>query len=124
MPPSLSAAVPILRSFDETKAKDFYLGYLGFELGFERRFAPDMPLDFEISCGDCVLHISEHHGDATPGARIRIEVPDLGAYHAEITASGHPNARPGMCDQPWGNREMNIADPFGNTMTFWKPVKT
>lgn len=122
MPPRLSSAVPILRSFDETAAKDFYLRFLGFDLGFEHRFGPDMPLYFEISSGDCILHISEHYGDATPGARIRIQVPDLSAYHAEITGRGHPNARPGLCDQPWGNREMDIKDPFGNTLTFWQPI--
>ncbi len=67
----MSAAVPVLRSFDEAKAKDFCLRYLGFELGFEHRFAPDMPLYFEIRAGDCVLHISEHHGDATPAVHSR-----------------------------------------------------
>jgi hypothetical protein len=27
-------AIPILRIFDETKAREFYLGYLGFEVDF------------------------------------------------------------------------------------------
>ena len=30
---------PILRIFDESKAKEFYLGFLGFKLDWEHRFA-------------------------------------------------------------------------------------
>ena len=117
----LSAAVPILRSFDEAEAKDFYLRFLGFEQGFEHRFEPGTPLYMEIKRDGCVLHISEHHGDATPGARVRIELVDVDGYHAEISERGHARLRPGLCDQPWGNRELNIKDPFGNTLTFWQP---
>jgi len=40
----LAKAVPILRIFDEAKAKEFYLDFLGFSLGWEHRFEPDAPL--------------------------------------------------------------------------------
>ncbi len=117
----LSAAVPILRSFNEAEAKDFYLRYLGFSVVFEHRFEKDLPLYMEIIRDDCILHVSEHHGDATPGARIRIQFPNVDALQSEISARGHSRLRPGICNQPWGNRELNIKDPFGNTLTFWQP---
>ncbi|MFT5274628.1 MAG: hypothetical protein ACI9J2_001158 [Saprospiraceae bacterium] len=41
---NMKRPIPILRSFDDKKAKDFYIDFLGFELFFEPRFAPDMPL--------------------------------------------------------------------------------
>ena len=36
--------IPILRNFDEAKAREFYLGYLGFQVDWEHRFEPGMPL--------------------------------------------------------------------------------
>ena len=115
-----SPAVPILRSFDEAQARDFYLRYLGFEVVFEHRFAPDMPLYMGIRIGDCELHLSEHHGDATPGGAVRIGVQDIDALHAALTERGHPRLRPGVQDQPWGTREINLKDPFGNRIIFWQ----
>lgn len=38
--PRLSPAIPILRIFDQAKAREFYLGFLGFEPEFEHRFGP------------------------------------------------------------------------------------
>lgn len=113
-------AVPILRSFDEAQARDFYLRYLGFELVFEHRFAPDMPLYMGLRRGGCELHVSEHHGDATPGSAVRIEVADVDAYLAEHAARGHPRLRPCAGDQPWGSREVTLTDPFGNRVIFWQ----
>jgi extradiol dioxygenase family protein len=62
--------VPILRVFDVAKAKEFYLDYLG-----------------------CVLHLSEHYGDVTPGAA------------------------------PWNARVMQFTDPFGNRLRFNEDLK-
>ena len=31
---------PIFRSFDEAKAREFYIDFLGFEVTFEHRFEP------------------------------------------------------------------------------------
>ncbi len=120
----LSPAVPILRSFNELEAKDFYIRYLGFQVEFEHRFDPDAPLYMGIRRDGCVIHISEHHGDATPGARVRIEVPDVNRLLAEISERGHPRLRPGIFDQTWGDRELMITDPFGNTLVFWQPLNS
>ncbi len=117
---SFAPAVPILRSFDEAQARDFYLRYLGFEVVFEHRFSDGMPLYMGVRRGACELHLSEHHGDATPGSAVRIEVPDVDGFHAEIEARGHPRLRPGIQDQSWGAREILLTDPFGNRIVFWQ----
>ena len=70
----LRRTTPILRSFDEAKARAFYLDFLGFKVVFEHRFHAGAPLYMGIARGDCHLHLSEHHGDATPGSSMRIEV--------------------------------------------------
>lgn len=116
----LGTPTPILRSFDEARAKAFYLDFLGFELLFEHRFAPDLPLYMAMRHGDCEIHVSEHYGDAAPGSAIRIPVDDVAAYAARLRAKDFGNARPGEpARMPWGSREITIQDPAGNRLTFY-----
>ncbi len=119
---NLSKITPILRSFDEAKAKEFYVDFLGFKVDFEHRFADDLPLYMGISKGDCVIHLSEHHGDCSPGSAIRIETENVDAYQQELIAKQYKYARPGVENQPWGSREMSISDPFGNRLTFSQTI--
>ncbi len=115
---SMHPVVPVLRIFDETKAREFNLDFLGFAVRFEHRFAPDLPLYMGIKRDACELHLSEHHGDATPGSGVRIEVHDIDALHAEMTARAYRYARPGIEPKPWGTREITVTDPFGNRLMF------
>ena len=109
---------PILRIFDEQKAREFYVGFLGFTVDWEHRFAPDAPLYMQVSRGECVLHLSEHYGDCSPGAAMRIDTVDLDGYHAELATKEYKYARPGIELMPWGTRDMSVKDPFGNRLTF------
>lgn len=113
-----NAPIPIFRSFDEAKAREFYVDFLGFEVLFEHRFEPDTPLYLSLKFGDCELHVSEHFGDATPGSSVRIPMQDVAGYCATLNAKSYRHARPGFEDQPWGWRDMTINDPFGNRMIF------
>ena len=110
--------VPTLRIFDSAKAREFYIEFLGFKVDFEHRFEPDLPLFMQISLGEIILYLSEHHGDCSPGAKIVIETTDLAAYHADLSAKKYGYARPGLVDQPWGATSMTIADPFFNRIEF------
>lgn len=116
------APTPILRSFDETRTKAFYLDFLGFELVFEHRFEAGLPLYMAVRRGDCELHLSEHYGDATPGGAVRIPVDDVSVYMAVLRAKRFGNARPGEPQEmPWGSLEITIADPSSNRLTFYTP---
>ncbi len=75
----LQAATPILRIFDEAKAREFYLDFLGFRLDWQHRFDDHAPLYMQVSKEACVLHLSEHHGDCCPGAALRIATDDVAA---------------------------------------------
>ena len=114
---SLGRTTPILRIFDETKAREFYVDFLGFHVDSEHRFEPDLPLYLQISRDGCVLHLSEHHGDGSPGAAVRIHAENLDALHAELAAKRYKFARPGIRQMPWG-RDMSVTDPFGNRLIF------
>ena len=116
-PAKLGRTIPILRIFDEAKAREFYVDFLGFAVDWEHRFAPDLPLYMQVSRDGCVLHLSEHHGDATPGAALRIDTAELEAFHQEITAKAYKYARPQIEAMPWG-RDLSVRDPFGNRLTF------
>ena len=117
------APIPILRIFDEDKAKEFYVDWLGFHVDWQHRFAPGMPLYQQVSLSACVLHLSEHHGDSTPGSAVRIRCDELEAYHQELTAKKYKYARPGLQDQEWGTREMTVGDGFGNKITFYRELR-
>jgi catechol 2,3-dioxygenase-like lactoylglutathione lyase family enzyme len=116
----LASPIPILRIFDEAKAREFYVDFLGFRVDWEHRFAPDLPLYLQVSRDACVLHLSEHHGDATPGSSLRVRVDDVDALHAELAARQYRYARPGIEAQPWG-RDLSVQDPFGNRLVFSQP---
>jgi uncharacterized glyoxalase superfamily protein PhnB len=115
---------PILRIFDEAKAREFYVEFLGFRVDWEHRFEPGLPLYMQVSKDQCVLHLSEHHGDGNPGAAMRIETSDLDAFHAELASKHYKYARPGIEDMPWGTRDMSVKDPFGNRLTFTTAIST
>ena len=115
-------AIPILRIFDEAKAREFYLGYLGFNVDFEHRFANDFPLYMQVSRDGCALHLSEHHGDSAPGAHLRIETSDVAALHLELTGKQYNYSSPSLVATSWNTRELTVPDPFGNRITFWQPV--
>ncbi|MAW87932.1 MAG: glyoxalase/bleomycin resistance/extradiol dioxygenase family protein [Phyllobacteriaceae bacterium] len=119
----LAAPVPILRIFDEARARGFYCSYLGFEVVFEHRFEPGLPLYMEVRRDQSVLHLSEHHGDASPGAHIRMSVRDLDALLHDLLAKDYRHLRPGIIAQPWGMREMTLTDPFANRLTFCETMQ-
>ena len=115
---TFAPATPILRIFDEARAREFYVGFLGFKIDWEHRFEPGLPLYLQVSRGGCVLHLSEHHGDCSPGAAMRIETADLDGFLAELLAKAYKFARPGIEETPWGSRDLSVKDPFGNRLTF------
>ena len=119
---TLSHTTPILRSFDETLAREFYLDFLGFKVVFEHRFHDGAPLYMGVVRDACSLHLSEHHGDATPGASMRIQVTDVDALCAELRAKEYAHARPQAQDMPWGTRDFTVTDPFGNRLTFTSAI--
>ena len=121
---SFRNTTPILRIFDEVKAREFYVDFLGFTVDWEHRFGEALPLYMQISKDDCVLHLSEHHGDCCPGAAMRIETNELEAFQKSLVAKRYKNARPGIEKMPWGSKDMSVFDPFGNRLTFTNAINT
>jgi uncharacterized glyoxalase superfamily protein PhnB len=69
-----------------------------------------------------VLHLSEHHGDCTPGSALRIETDELETFQAQLLAKQYPFARPQIQAMPWGSQDMAVVDPFGNRLVFTNAI--
>ena len=109
---------PLLRIFDVDKATEFYVDFLGFGIDWTHSFGENFPLYLQVSRNECVLHLTEHHGDCSPGTALRIETAQLDDFHAELTAKNYRYMKPGIEDTPWGSREMTVHDPFANRLVF------
>jgi catechol 2,3-dioxygenase-like lactoylglutathione lyase family enzyme len=113
--------LPILRFFSEAEAKRFYVDYLGMQVDWEHRFEPGMPLYLQVSRDALVLHLSEHHGDGTPGTHVLINMTGIEELHAELcerTGTGGNN--PGLDTDELGTW-ITVHDPFGNVLKFRQP---
>ncbi len=114
-------ARPIFRIYDYKRAVEFYIDWLGFKIESEHTFDENSPLYIIISLGDLQIHLSEHHGDCSPGARIHIEnFPGLKEYHKNLLAKNYKYNRPGIEKAFWNQKItcMEVIDPFGNRLTF------
>jgi catechol 2,3-dioxygenase-like lactoylglutathione lyase family enzyme len=116
-------AVPIFRMFSLDKAREFYLDFLGFKIDWEARFTPDSPLYMQISRDGLVIHLSEHHGDATPGSRTFVQMTGVRALHGELNEKKYRYNHPGLQEQEWGMTELTVTDPFNNRITFGEPTE-
>ena len=110
-------AIPIMRIFDIAKTREFYCDFLGFEVTMEHRFEPELPLYMAVERAGLVLHLSEHHGDASPGSTVFIWMDAIRDFQAELDSKKYSYGRPGLVRQPWGE-QLEVYDPFGNRLRF------
>jgi len=116
--------IPVFRIFDYEKAIEFYVEWLGFTVNFEHRFEENMPVYLEIQNGDFYLHLSEHHGDSTPGSSVFVWCDGVADYHLEIMAKNYKFNRPGLEETFYGALSFNVIDPFGNRISFNEKINS
>lgn len=114
---SFTPPVPIFRIFDEAKAREFYLGWLGMTVDFEHRFHDGAPLYCQVSLGALKFHLSEHSGDASPGSTALVYMEGVEAWQKSLVAKSYKYNRPGLERQDWG-LECTVIDPFRNQIRF------
>jgi uncharacterized glyoxalase superfamily protein PhnB len=61
------------------------------------------------------LHVSSFSGEGISGGVVYLLVDDVDVLHAELVAKG-VSIDTGPIDQDWGNREMYVKDPDGNSI--------
>jgi catechol 2,3-dioxygenase-like lactoylglutathione lyase family enzyme len=114
--PAAFHAIPIFRIFDVAKAKEFYVGFLGFRVDWEHRFDETAPLYMQVSRDGLVLHLSEHSGDGTPGTVVYVTAHGVADLHRELLDKPYKYLRPGLEEGHAGGASMCLLDPFGNTL--------
>ncbi|WP_370897827.1 glyoxalase superfamily protein [Chryseobacterium gossypii] len=110
--------IPILRIFDYQKTVEFYIDWLGFEIVWEHRFEDNAPVYIEVRKDGIVLHLSEHHGDGTPGIRVFIWGEGIPEYHKELINREYRYNRPGLEKTFYNAVAFTVDDPFGNKIIF------
>ena len=112
-------AIPVLHVRSAARAEKFYCQQLGFEQTFAYRFddaQPD-PCYMGLTRDGARLHVSSFPGDGVAGGVVFLVVEDVDELHEEFKAKGVTiNLEP--TDQSWGNREMYVHDPDGNSLRF------
>lgn len=110
--------IPILRIFDYQKTIEFYVDWLGFEITFEHRFEENTPVYIEVKKDNIIFHLSEHHGDSTPGSSVFIWGEGVVDYHKELIDKKYKYNRPGLEKTFYDAVSFTVNDPFGNKIVF------
>ena len=121
--PDFKRTIPILRIFSIEKATEFYVDFLGFKIDWEHRFGDNFPIYMQVSRGNLLLHLSEHHGDASPGSTVFVWMRGIAAFHAELMATHYRYNKPGLEEAVWDGKLVEVSDPFGNRIRFSEPNK-
>ncbi len=121
----MATVIPILRIFDYPKTIEFYIDWLGFNIDWEDR-QDNAPVYMQVSKEGIVLHLSEHYGDSSPGARVLIDnFMRIHELHENLLAQDYKYMRPGIAPAHWSDHvlQMELVDPFGNRLTFTGQLK-
>lgn len=123
MPIAFEKTIPILRIFDVEKAKEFYVGFLGFTVDWEHHFDETSPAYIQVSRAGLTLHLSEHVGDCCPGSTVFVWMTGIDEFHREITAKNYKYLRPGLETTFYDSKCVEVIDPFGNRIRFNEDLK-
>jgi catechol 2,3-dioxygenase-like lactoylglutathione lyase family enzyme len=115
-------AVPIFRIFSLDKAREFYVDFLGFKVDWEYCFEPGTPVYMQVSRNGLLIHLSEHHGDGTPGSTAFVHTTGVRELQRELIDKRYRHMRPGIEEQEWGMTTVTVIDPFNNRITFGEPT--
>ena len=101
----MEALVPIFRVAGSEAASRSY-ARLGSRLDRKHQFGTDMPFYAFLSRGNLQLHLSEHTGDARPGALVYFYVQAIEpiAHESGAEIEEQPWSREGCLSAPDSNR--------------------
>ena len=111
-------AIPVLHVSSSASAEEFYCDRLGFTRDFAYRpFGGADPCYMGLTRDNVEVHVSSFSGDGVAGGVVFLGVEDVDALYRELKAAGIViDLEP--TDQSWGNREMYVQDPDGNSIRF------
>lgn len=111
----LRGLVPFLRVRDAEAAAAWY-ARLGFAVEWRHRFEPHLPLFISIVRPELrwQLFLSEHEGDARPGALVYLYTDQVEPIASEFGVEAER--------APYGLLELELVDPDGNRLRVGAPL--
>jgi len=112
-------AIPVFHVAASAAAEAFYCGGLGFRREFAYRPHADRtdPCYLGLVRDQLRLHLSSFAEDGVAGGVAFLLVDDVDDLYRELIGRGvRIDLSP--TDQTWGNREMYVTDPDGNSLRF------
>ena len=112
------SAIPVLHVSSSAAAEQFYCDSLGFHREFAYRpFGGIDPCYMGLARDQARLHVSSFSGDGVCGGVVYLLVDDVDRLHEELLRK-NVSIDTGPINQDWGNREMYVKDPDGNSIRF------
>jgi len=107
---TIRRAIPLLGASDLAGVRDFYSGFLGFEVamdepGFMQFRSPSTP--------SVQIIVGSERGVGL--AHVTVDVEDVDALHAEALRRGLEIVYP-LTDEPWGIRRFFVRAPNGTVV--------
>jgi uncharacterized glyoxalase superfamily protein PhnB len=115
---NIEKVIPVLRIFDYKKAIEFYIDWLGFKINWEHTFDNNSPVYMEIEKDGLILHLTEHHGDGTPGTNIFVWCKGIEEFHKALINKNYKYNKPGLEKTFYSALAVTVVDPFQNRIIF------
>ena len=119
---TIRRAVPNLPVEDLDKSREFYAGFLGFDVAMDEEgftmFASPSNRTAQITVAD-KDNPGQDRGISV--AKVSVEVEDVDALYGEAVRRGLEIVYP-LTDEPWGIRRFFVRDPDGTVINVAKHV--
>lgn len=117
-PPRFDAVTPRLPVEDVEALLAFYVGGLGFELGWKWG---EPTTHANVCRGQVSLDLVSVPNGRQGTAMAYVQVSGVDAYHAELKARSI--AVTAIENRPYGMRDFEVVDPCGNRIAFGQPLE-
>ena len=113
----MQRVMPTLRMTSYARSNAFYVEGLGFQIDWEHRFEPNLPVFMQVSRDGMAFFLTEHKGDCPVGGLLHLYVADVDAWYVDFQGKGVSVVEPPNNDLR-GVRMMTVLDPDGNKLRF------
>ncbi|MFP3388743.1 glyoxalase superfamily protein [Brevibacillus sp. SIMBA_040] len=114
----MQKVIPAFRITDYTRSKAFYMEGMGFQIDWEHRFEPHLPVFVQITRDEMTIYLTEHTGDCQVGGLVHFFVPNVDNWYNELKSKAQEefrNIEPPN-DDIEGLRMITVVDPDGNQL--------
>jgi uncharacterized glyoxalase superfamily protein PhnB len=117
------SVTPHLNPLRTARMIEFFEKAFGAEEVYRAQSPDGVVHHAQVRIGDSLIGMSDAHGPYQPApCTLHLYVPDADAAYAQALRAGATSIRP-VADQPYGERNGGIQDPFGNRWFLATPLQ-